>query len=378
MGIAIAKLEAWMRDYYHKVDHDIGSSGVRDLSMAELRTLCGFELSELDSLVLHDSEAYGGPGLRTALADRWTGGDVDPVMVTHGSSEAIYIVMHTLLRAGDEVIVVDPAYQQLYDIAQSKGCRITRWPLRADRGFSPDMELLRKLAASGPRMIVVNFPHNPTGMSISAEEQDELIAIAAESGAWLVWDNAFGEMTYTADPLRLPHDRYDKVISFGTLSKSYGLAGMRVGWCLAPRELHEEMAVLRDYIALYVSPVLEFFAEKAVRNADRIVALQREHAGANLRILRDWADGLPDLVRLTPPDGSVTTFVEFPHLPDVERSCRRLAEEHRVLLVPGMCFGDDFRSYARLGFGGTTAELTAGLSSLEQVLREDSRTVAAR
>ncbi|MFF4832694.1 capreomycidine synthase [Streptomyces sp. NPDC001315] len=378
MGIAIAKLEAWMRDYYHKVDHDIGSSGVRDLSMAELRGVCGFEMSELDSMVLHDSEAFGGPGLRAALADRWTGGDVDPVMVTHGSSEAIYIVMHTLLEPGDEVIVVDPAYQQLYDIAGSRGCRITRWPLRADQGFSVDMDALRKLAANGPRMIVVNFPHNPTGASITRAEQDELIAIAAESGAWLVWDNAFGEMTYGTDPLPLPHDRYDKVISFGTLSKSYGLAGMRVGWCLAPPELLDEMAVLRDYIALYVSPVLEFFAEKAVRNADRIVALQHRHASGNLQLVRDWAARLPDLVRLTPPAGGVTTFVEFPGHPDVVRSCRRLAERHRVLLVPGECFGDDYRSYARLGFGGTTAELTAGLSYLEQVLREDSGTVTVR
>jgi len=377
MGIAIAKLEAWMRDYYHNVDYDIGSSGVQDLTMAELRTICGFEMSELDSLIFHDSESFGGSRLRAALADRWTGGDVDPVMVTHGSSEAIYIVMHTLLEPGDEVIVVDPAYQQLYEIASSRGCRITRWPLRTEEGFSADLARLRELAASGPRMIVVNFPHNPTGISITPDEQRELVAIAAEAGAWLVWDNAFGELTYTADPLPLPHSLYDKVISFGTLSKSYGLAGLRVGWCLAPPELLTEMALLRDYIALYVSPVLEFFAEKAVRNGDRIVALQQKHASENLRLLGEWAAKLPELVRLTPPDGGVTAFVEFPGQPDVVRSCRRLAEQHRVLLVPGDCFGDAYRSYARLGFGGTAAELTAGLSFVEQVLWEDVRTVVA-
>jgi len=133
------------------------------------------------------------------------------------------------------------------------------------------------------------------------------------------------------------------------------------------------MALLRDYIALYVSPVLEFFAEQAVRHSNRIVALQHEHASANLRLLRDWAARIPDLVRLSPPDGGVTALVEFPGQPDVVRSCRRLAEQHRVLLVPGSCFGDGYRQYARLGFGGTTAELTAGLSRLEQVLTEDAR-----
>lgn len=371
MDMVIAKLEAWMRDYYHKVDYDIGSSGVRDLTMAEFRALCGFELSELDSMIFHDSESYGGSRLRAALADRWADGDADRMMVTHGSSEAIYLVMQLALEPGDEVIVVDPAYQQLHDIAASRGCRVTRWPLDAGHGFGADLARLRELARSRPRMIVVNFPHNPTGVSISPAEQKELVAIAAESGAWLVWDSAFGEITYTADPLPLP-TWYDRCIIFGTFSKCYGLAGLRVGWCMAPPALLAQMALLRDYIALYVSPLLEFFAEQAVRHADRIVALQREHASHNLALVREWAASLPQLVRFTPPDGGVVAFIELLGQPDVVTSCRRLAEEHRVLLVPGACFGDAYRNHARLGFGGTTAELTAGLSRLERVLREDA------
>ncbi|WP_433389494.1 capreomycidine synthase [Micromonospora sp. KLBMP9576] len=370
MDITTARLEAWMRDYYHEVDHDIGSSGVRDLTMAEFRGLCGFDLAELDPMIFHDSESFGGARLRAALADRWTGGDVDRIMVTHGSSEAIYLVMHLAVEPGDEIVVVDPAYQQLHDIAAWRGCRVTRWPLDASNGFAVDLDRLRELAASRPRMIVVNFPHNPTGVSITPAEQRELVEIAAEAGAWLVWDHAFGELTHGAEPLPLP-TWYDRSIAFGTFSKSYGLAGLRVGWCMAPPELQARMALLRDYIALYVSPVLEFFAEQAVRHADRIVALQREHAAGNLRLLRQWADSAPELVRFAQPAGGVTAFVEFPGQPDVVGMCRRLAEEHRVLLVPGYCFGDAYASHARLGYGGTTAELTAGLSRLEHLLREE-------
>jgi capreomycidine synthase len=376
MDIAIARLEAWMRDYYHNVDYDIGSSGVRDLSMAEFRALCGFELAELDPMVFHDSESYGGGRLRAALADRWTGGDADRMMVTHGSSEAIYLVMHLALQPGDEIIVVDPAYQQLRDIAAARGCRITRWPLNAREGFAADLSLLRELAASGPRMIVVNFPHNPTGVSITPAEQKELVAIAAEADAWLVWDHAFGELTYAAEPLPLP-SWYERCIAFGTFSKSYGLAGLRVGWCLAPPDLLARMALLRDYIALYVSPVLEFFAEQAVRHADKLVALQTAHARKNLRLVRQWADARPELVRFAEPGGGVAVFVELLGQPDVVGSLRRLAERHRVLMVPGACFGDAYRGHARLGFGGTSAELTTGLSLLDRVLREDAGMVVA-
>ncbi|BCB89225.1 capreomycidine synthase [Phytohabitans suffuscus] len=369
MDIAVARLEAWMRSYYHNVDHDVGSSGVRDLSIADLLAISGAGLSDLNALTIRDSETYGGSGLRSALADRWTGGDVDPVMVTHGSSEAIYLVMHLAVGRGDEIVVVDPAYQQLYDVARWRGCRITPWPLRAAEGFRVDLPRLWELARTRPRMIVVNFPHNPTGVSITPAEQDEIIAIAREAGAWLVWDNAFGEMTYTGASLPLPHGRYEKTVCFGTLSKSYGLAGLRVGWCLAPPDLLARAAILRDHIALYVSPVLEFFAELAVRNADRILKLQHEHASANRRRLLDWAATMPDSVRVAPPDGGVTAFVEFLGYPDVTDLCRELAERYRVLLVPGSCFGDAFASYARLGFGGTAAELFAGLSAVEELVR---------
>src|SRR5581483_2298394 len=100
MDLPVAKLEDWMRLYYHNVDHDIGSSGVRDMTVAELCEVCGFYLAALAPLVLHDREPLGGRALRAALADRWTGGDVEQVMVTHGSSEAIYLVMHTVLKPG--------------------------------------------------------------------------------------------------------------------------------------------------------------------------------------------------------------------------------------------------------------------------------------
>jgi capreomycidine synthase len=377
MDVSLARLEEWMRRYYHRVDHDIGSSGVRDLTMAELRRICGFELAELDPMVFHDSESFGGRRLRAALADRWTGGDVDPVMVTHGSSEAIYVAMHTLLDEGDEVIVVDPAYQQLYDIASAMGCRITRWSLRGAAGFEVDLDRLRALvAANGPRMIVVNFPHNPTGLSLTADQQRVLVEIAADCGAWLVWDHAFGELTYAAEPLPLPR-WYDRTICFGTFSKSYGLAGLRVGWCLAPPDLLARMAVLRDYIALYVSPILEFFAEHAVRQADRIVALQQTHATTNLALLLEWATARGDQVRVQRPDGGVTTLVRFPGESDMTAVCRDLAELYRVLLVPGECFGDRFRDCARLGFGGSAAELTAGLTALDQVLLTKHRPVVA-
>src|SRR5262245_17693530 len=124
-----AALEDWMRDYYFETDLDLGSSGVASYSVADLQRLCGLDLSGLDDLLLRDGQPFGADSVRQVLADRFTGGDTDRVMTTSGSSEAMFLTMCSLLSAGDEVVVVEPVYQQLVAIARSIGCRIVPWRL---------------------------------------------------------------------------------------------------------------------------------------------------------------------------------------------------------------------------------------------------------
>src|SRR5205085_3776116 len=120
--------------------------------------------------------SFGEPGLRNAIARRWANGDAERIMVTHGSSEAMFLLMHALLRAGDEVLVIDPAYQPLFAIAESIGCELKRWVLRFDQQFVPDVEEFKRLISPRTRMAIINFPHNPTGATLSADQQTELIS----------------------------------------------------------------------------------------------------------------------------------------------------------------------------------------------------------
>jgi hypothetical protein len=137
-----ALLEEWMRLYYFAVDADIGSSGVADYSMAEVRALAGIGVEEMDAIVFHDSQTLGGEGVRRAVARRWAGGDAERVMVTHGSTEAIFLVMNALL-SGDEVVVLDPVYPGLGDVVRGLGCRLRAWKLRPEDGWRPDLDELR-------------------------------------------------------------------------------------------------------------------------------------------------------------------------------------------------------------------------------------------
>lgn len=131
-----ALLEDRMRDYYFAVDIDIGSSGVEDYSLSELRHLLGITAEDLDGIVFHDSRTLGGPEIRHAIAERWGGGQVERVIVTHGATEANFLVMNALLERDDEIVVLDPLYQQLYSIAETIGCRLVRWLLHFEDGFA--------------------------------------------------------------------------------------------------------------------------------------------------------------------------------------------------------------------------------------------------
>ena len=370
MGLPPALLEDWMREYYFSTEVDIGSSGVDDYSMAELRAMLGITVEEIDAVVFQDSQTLGGEGIRHALAARWTRSETARVMATHGSSEANFLVMNALLSPGDEVVVVDPCYQQLYAIAETMGCVIRQWPLRYENGWVPDMEEGKRLIGPRTRMVVANFPHNPTGASVDAAAQLEIVAACARVGAYLVWDSAFGDLTYDEPPLVEPGRFYDRAISMGTFSKAYGLPGLRVGWCFAAPQVLERMARVRDYVTLHLSPLVELVAERAIRGLDALLQPRLELARANRALVSRWMDEHADFADWVPSRGGVCGFPRLHAVPDVDAFCHRLAQEHGTLLVPGSCFGRP--GHVRLGFGRETASLEAGLARLSALLQESA------
>src|SRR5438128_3208060 len=256
VGIAPALLEGWMRDYYFDTEIDLGSSGVESFALGDVRRLSGLTQEEMDRMLFDDSRTQGAAGLREAVARRWGDGNSDRVMATHGSSEAIYLIMNALLRAGDEVIVLEPCYQQLASIAEAIGCHTKRWRLPAEQNFAADVGDLQALISPHTRMVVVNFPHNPTGASLTPGGQRDLIRAVAAIGAYLVWDAAFSDLVFTGEPLPNPVSLYERAITLGTLSKAYGLAGLRVGWLFAAPDVISACIHLRDYVTLHLSPLV--------------------------------------------------------------------------------------------------------------------------
>jgi capreomycidine synthase len=291
-------------------------------------------------------------------------------MATHGSSEAIFLILNTLLRPGDEIVVLDPLYHALHLVAEAIGCQLKIWRLPFTDGSGPDLAQAKSLISSRTRMVIVNFPHNPTGVTLTPEQQTDLIDAVAEVGAYLLWDNAFAELTYDRPPLPDPTLQYSRAISLGTLSKAYGLPGLRVGWCLASPDILARCVQLRDYITLALSPLIELIAQRAIEQAGRLLDSRLRQARRNREIVMEWVERHPTFVEGICPQGGVTSFLRLPRIPDVDAFCDHLASAYGTLLVPGSCFNHP--DHIRLGFGGPTAELQEGLARLSHALRQGS------
>lgn len=366
MKFATFLLEERLREHYDDTEIILCLSGVEDYSFGEIRGLTGISSRDLDRIVMLDSPREGDPKLRRAIAQRWGKGDPDRVLVTHGSTEAMFLAMNALLQPDDEVIVTMPCYQPLASIPEAIGCRVVPWRLRGEEGFVPDLDNLRSLISPSTRMIVVNFPHNPTGVTLTHDQQEQLIGAAAEAGSYLVWDAAFAELTYDSPPLPDPGENYDRAITLGTFSKAYGLGGLRIGWCLANPEVLRACIRMRGYLTVNLSPLVEFIAQRIVDKVDAIVAERLGQARRNLALLSAWMDQHREAVEWVRPQGGVTAFPRLLTVEDIDGFCRQLATERDVLLLPGSCFEQP--QNVRLGFGGSTTDLEEGLARLSKFL----------
>ncbi|MEV8106844.1 capreomycidine synthase [Streptomyces sp. NPDC088135] len=367
-AIAPARLEYWLRDRYFDARTDISSSGVENYTLGDLRELAGVDLADLAALPFRDSPSTGAAPLREAIARHIGVPDPERVAVGHGSSESMFLALSALIRPGDEVVTVRPAYQSLWSIAEALGARLVEWPLDGDADFAPDLDRLAGLLTERTRAVVVNFPHNPTGVTLDETGFQRLLDLVDRHGCHLFWDGASTMLTYEAPPLPDPTTLIERCVSFGTLSKAYGLPGLRLGWTVAPPALIDDMVRLRDYLTLSTSPLSEAIATAVLENADAVLAPQLRRARLGREVLAAWLADNADLFACALPAGGVVALPRVRGVADVEPHCEALLAEHGVLVVPGSCF--DHPDRMRIGFGCDTAVLERGLGVLAHTFRD--------
>lgn len=369
LPLAEFKLERYFAKYEFAVRYLLSPSDCESVSLVELLALADSEGRQLwDDLRLGYTESPGHPALRAEIARLYRSITPEHIVVA-APEELILIAMHSLLRPGDHVLCVAPAYQSLYEIARAIGCEVELvWLMAGEREWRLEMDELRRKVRADTRLLIINFPHNPTGHHLTLGEQAALVDLARAHGLYVFSDEMYRllepEPAATLPPLA---DVYERAISLAGLSKAYGLPGLRIGW-LATRAdgLPGRWLALRDYITICNSAPGEILALIALRAGETLAARNRARVQVNVAAAGQFFGRYPQQVQWLPPKAGSTAFPRWLGAEPLEAFCRRALDERRVLIVPGSMF-DYAGPHFRVGLG--RRNFPDVLEQLEPLLR---------
>ena len=342
MKIEKFKLEEWMNEYE--------ASALYDLTTTCISPLCINEFSfsdEIFNIKLGYGDITGSKRLKKAIKSLYENNDKD-VTVTHGAIGANQLVFLSLLERGDEVVSIVPTYQQHYSIPKALGCNVKLYFLKEDNNWLPNLEELDKIVTQKTKLLCLNNPNNPTGSVIPDNMLENIVNIAKNKDVWILADEVYRGLNLEGNAYsKSIADIYDKGISVGSMSKTYSLPGLRVGWVVARNDLVNEINHQRQYNTISISPLDDYFAAIALEQRAGIEKRNFKILNNRLNILRNWLDINPKVSCILPKGGTTVLLKYGLNIPSKE-FCKNLQQETGVALLPGETL--EMEHYVRLGF----------------------------
>lgn len=362
-------VEIWLNEWETRCELNLAETCVESLTIAELLDLTGRndDLSALLPMKMTYGAIEGSERLRQAIAALYARQRPENVVVTHGTIGANMLVHRALVERGDRVISIVPTYQQHHSIPESIGADVHLLHLRPEEGWLPDLARLRELAVPGTKLIALTNPNNPTGALIDRAMLEDIAEIARGAGAFVLCDEVYRGTDQEGSGMTASMaDLYEKGISTAGMSKAYSLAGLRLGWVAAPREVIEAVMIQRDYDTISVGMLDDHFATLALEARDRVLARSQAITRGNLALLSEWIEGEPKLSWIRPRSGT-TAFVKI-DVPMTSRDfCVALLEATGVMFTPGSALG--IEGYIRIGYANNSAVLKEGLARVSGFLK---------
>lgn len=328
--------------------------------MQELLNLADEDSMSLwNNLRLGYTETLGHPLLRQEISNLYPGRSLEDVLCFAGAEEGIYTAFRTLLSPSDHVVVVCPCYQSLRSIPEAI-CDVSTVNLDSKVGWNLQVNEIKNALKSNTKLLVMNFPHNPTGSIITKEQQNEIVALARVNDLWIFFDEVYRgierDLEHTLPPISC---LYEKGLSLGAMSKIYGMAGLRIGWIVCQNKaLLQEISANKHYLSICNGGPSEILAILALRNSKAILSRVNYIIANNLQLFEEFLDRNP-IFCWTAPKGACCGFV---HLRSdtitLSSLAERLVNEYGVLILPGENFVktedanfESVSSHFRIGFG---------------------------
>lgn len=351
---------------YGRIRHNLSESSIRDRRISDIG-------ASLPDLTLFYGEHRGEVRLRHLIASQAEDLAAGDVLVTAGAAGALFIVATTLLAPGDHLVVIRPNYATNIETPKAIGCEITYIDLVFENAFALDTQAIAAAMRPNTRLVSITCPHNPTGTLIAREQLSALIELVEESGCRLLVDETYRDLSYGRQ-LPIAASLSTSVISVCSLSKAFGIPGIRVGWIIArDSQLVERFLAAKEQIGICGSVVDEWLAMAALEKRESFLAELAPVMQVRRAIVRDWIDEDP-LIEWIEPQGGVVCFprLKVSNSFDFESFYARLLDDHGTYVGPGHWF-EMPKNFFRIGFlWPLEDELKGGLAAISAAVRETS------
>lgn len=370
MKIGKLLMEDWLADNQF-VEYNLAESGFVDFSLGEFLTLCGTNPACLENISLMNPDTRGSLELRREIVKCYLTAGLENVLVTVGVTEALFAFFNVILEPGDEVIVEFPEFQTLYELPAALGCNIKYVYLSKENEFIPLPGKIREVITPKTRLIIINNPHNPTGSLANAEVLREIGEIARGNDIFLLFDEhyKFLSLSRGIDEVTSGFDIcsgfHSKVAATGSITKCFGLNGLRVGWLLAEPSIIENCREFKHYLTHVTPPLCDYLAYVALKNKKKLIHHVKKSILKNLELLNCFMKRNSHKFEYLEPKGGLVCFPRLIDQSDGSTFCRTLIKKHQVSLLPGETFG--MKEYFRLNIGIKSDKFEEALHLMESI-----------
>ncbi len=353
MKLAEFKLERYFARYEFDTPFLLSSSDIEPYTLPELLELADPDTLDLwTNLSLGYTESAGNPLLRAAIAALYDDVSPEEVLVFSGAEEAIFSLSNVLLGPGEHAVVLQPAYQSLYEVGRATGADVSPVRLQPEEGWQLDLGRIETALRPTTRLLVLNFPHNPTGALPTPDQLQGVVQLAREREAHLLSDEVYRGLEYgPGDRLPAAVELYERGVSLGVMSKAWALAGLRIGWIAThDADLLQRLAAFKDYITICNSAPSEILALIALRAAPHVLERNRAILRENLTHVDAFFARWPNAYEWVRPRAGCIAFPRLTLPVPIEEFCSGLLHSEGVMLLPGTVYEHE-GNFFRLGWG---------------------------
>lgn len=363
-------IEMWMNEFEDHCKYNLAETCVKSMTLGELLDITGKNIdisNEIKAMKLTYGDIKGSEKLRALIAELYLNKSSKDVLIAHGAIGANSLVYNSLVSTGDEVVSVLPTYQQHYSIPKSLGANVAILRLMPENNFLPDITELKHIVTNKTKLIALNNPNNPTGSLMDKNMLSKIVEIAQSFDAYIICDEVYRGTNQKGNGYGPSiADLYAKGISTGSMSKTYSLAGLRLGWITASPQILEQICIHRDYNTISVGMLDDYFASIALEHRDKIALRNLKITRNNLQILDNWVKN-ENYISYVKPSAGTTALLKYEYDIPSRDFCIQILENTGVLFAPGSAM--DMEGWLRIGYANDPSVLSNGLETLSKYLK---------